>query len=49
VAEAAVELQKIRAAFISTGVVELNGPNREKSIVVRDPDGHAVQVVQLTH
>jgi hypothetical protein len=48
VAEAASELQKFRSAFISTRVVELRGTNREfqKSIVVRDPDGHAVQLVQ---
>jgi catechol 2,3-dioxygenase-like lactoylglutathione lyase family enzyme len=39
VAEAALELQKFRSAFVSTGVVE-------RSIIVRDPDGHAVQVTQ---
>jgi len=39
VTEAALELQKFRSAFVSTGVVE-------RSIIVRDPDGHAVQVTQ---
>lgn len=48
VADAAKDLQKIRSAFISTGVVELTGAKSEfrKSIVVRDPDGHPVQLVQ---
>jgi catechol 2,3-dioxygenase-like lactoylglutathione lyase family enzyme len=39
VAEAATELQKSRSRLISTGVVQ-------GSIVVRDPDGHAVQISQ---
>jgi catechol 2,3-dioxygenase-like lactoylglutathione lyase family enzyme len=39
VARAAGDLQKFRSAFVSTGVVE-------QSIVVRDPDGHAVQITQ---
>lgn len=33
------DLRKFRSAFVSTGVVE-------SSIVVRDPDGHAVQITQ---
>jgi len=48
VAEAAPELERIHAPFVSSGVVELSGTGREfsRSIVVRDPDGHAVQLVQ---
>jgi len=48
VAEAAQDLRKFRSNFVSTGVVELTGakPEFRKSIVVRDPDGHAVQVSQ---
>jgi catechol 2,3-dioxygenase-like lactoylglutathione lyase family enzyme len=46
--EAAQDLRRSRSALISTGVVELAAPNAEfrKSILVRDPDGHAVQLVQ---
>ena len=39
VAQAAQDLRKFRSAFVSTGVVD-------RSIVVRDPDGHAVQITQ---
>ncbi|HKD04632.1 MAG TPA: VOC family protein [Bryobacteraceae bacterium] len=39
VARAAQDLRKSRSTFVSTGVVE-------QSIVVRDPDGHAVQIAQ---
>jgi catechol 2,3-dioxygenase-like lactoylglutathione lyase family enzyme len=39
VARAAQDLRKSRSTFVSTGVVE-------QSIVVRDPDGHAVQITQ---
>ncbi len=39
--EAAAELRKARASFISSGVVE-------RSIVVRDPDGHAVRLLQVS-
>ena len=39
VVEAAGDFQKSRSSFISTGVVR-------GSIVVRDPDGHAVQISQ---
>jgi hypothetical protein len=38
-AEAEQDLRKFRSPFISTGVVK-------GSIVVRDPDGHAVQIAQ---
>jgi catechol 2,3-dioxygenase-like lactoylglutathione lyase family enzyme len=38
-AEAERDLQKFRSPFISTGVIK-------GSIVVRDPDGHAVQITQ---
>jgi catechol 2,3-dioxygenase-like lactoylglutathione lyase family enzyme len=48
VAEAAHTLRKSGARFISTGVVEL--PDRTagfaKSLLVRDPDGHAVQIAE---
>jgi len=46
--DAARDLQRFRSRFISTGVVEFTGPPSEfrKSIVVRDPDGHAIQFVQ---
>jgi len=39
-AKAERDLQKFRSPFISTGVVK-------GAIVVRDPDGHAVQIAQL--
>jgi len=38
-AQAELELRKARSVFVSTGVVQ-------RSIVVRDPDGHAIQVTQ---
>jgi catechol 2,3-dioxygenase-like lactoylglutathione lyase family enzyme len=38
-AKAEMELRKARSVFISTGVVQ-------RSIVVRDPDGHAIQVTE---
>ena len=46
--EAARDLRKFRSPFLSTGVVELTDAKSEfrKSIVVRDPDGHPVQLVQ---
>jgi catechol 2,3-dioxygenase-like lactoylglutathione lyase family enzyme len=47
-AEAAHALRKSGAPFISSGVVEL--PDRKagfrKSLIVRDPDGHAVQIAE---
>jgi len=48
VAHAAQDLQKFRSPFISAGIVELTGGNTQfhKSFVARDPDGHAVQLVQ---
>ena len=47
-AQAEHDLRNFRSPFVSTGVVELTGasPEFRKSLVVRDPDGHAVQVVQ---
>ena len=46
--ESARHLRNRRAPFLSTGVVEL--PDRQagfrKSLIVRDPDGHAVQIVE---
>lgn len=46
--EAARDLGKSRSRFVSTGVVEFDAPGAafRESIVVRDPDGHAVQLVQ---
>ncbi len=46
--EAARSLRNARSAFISTGVVALPDTKAgfRKSIIVRDPDGHAVQIVE---
>jgi catechol 2,3-dioxygenase-like lactoylglutathione lyase family enzyme len=46
--EAAQSLRKARSAFISAGVVELPDAKAgfRKSVIVRDPDGHAVQIVE---
>jgi catechol 2,3-dioxygenase-like lactoylglutathione lyase family enzyme len=46
VADAARILREHRARFISPDVVELSGAATEvrKSLLVRDPDGHAVQI-----
>jgi catechol 2,3-dioxygenase-like lactoylglutathione lyase family enzyme len=38
-AQAELDLRRVRSAFVSTGVVQ-------RSIVVRDPDGHAIQITQ---
>jgi catechol 2,3-dioxygenase-like lactoylglutathione lyase family enzyme len=48
VEQAARELRQSRSRMISTGVIELPAGETafHKSIVVRDPDGHAVQLVQ---
>ena len=43
-AQAELELRKVRSAFVSTGVVQPSFA--QKSIVVRDPDGHAIQVTE---
>jgi len=43
-AEAEMELRKARSVFVSTGVVQPSFA--QKSIVVRDPDGHAIQITQ---
>jgi catechol 2,3-dioxygenase-like lactoylglutathione lyase family enzyme len=42
------DLRKFRSPFVSTGVVDLPSATHEyrKSIVVRDPDGHAVQIAE---
>jgi catechol 2,3-dioxygenase-like lactoylglutathione lyase family enzyme len=47
-AQAAQDLRKHRSAFVSTGIVEMPSGNAgfRKSIQVRDPDGHAVQIVE---
>jgi catechol 2,3-dioxygenase-like lactoylglutathione lyase family enzyme len=43
--ETAQELRKARAALVSPGVVELHLENGfRKSLVARDPDGHAVEI-----
>jgi catechol 2,3-dioxygenase-like lactoylglutathione lyase family enzyme len=41
-------LREARAAFVSPGVIELRGLGAaaSKSLMVRDPDGHAVQIVE---
>lgn len=46
--DAARSLRNARSAFISTGVVALPDTKAgfRKSIIVRDPDGHAVQIVE---
>jgi catechol 2,3-dioxygenase-like lactoylglutathione lyase family enzyme len=46
--DAAQALGKSRAAFVSTGVVELPDAKAgfRKALLVRDPDGHAVQIVE---
>jgi len=43
-AQAELELRRVRSAFVSTGVVQ--PPFAQKSIVVRDPDGHVIQIMQ---
>ena len=43
-AQAELELRRVRSAFVSTGVVQ--PPFAQKSIVVRDPDGHVIQITQ---
>jgi catechol 2,3-dioxygenase-like lactoylglutathione lyase family enzyme len=46
--QAAERLRKYRSAFISTGVVKVSdtrtGPR--KTVLVRDPDGHSVQIAE---
>src|SRR5262249_54584479 len=42
-AEAELDFRKFRAPFVCTGVVEAPG---RKSIIVRDPDGHAIEVAE---
>jgi catechol 2,3-dioxygenase-like lactoylglutathione lyase family enzyme len=44
--KAAQGFRSMHSAFVSTGVVELHDPNAEirKSVIARDPDGHAVQI-----
>ena len=46
--DAARTLRKARSPFVSSGVVELPGAEAgfRKSLLSRDPDGHAVQVVE---
>jgi hypothetical protein len=46
--ETTQSLRKARSAFISTGVVEVPDGKAgfRKSVIVRDPDGHAVQIVE---
>jgi catechol 2,3-dioxygenase-like lactoylglutathione lyase family enzyme len=45
--QATRDLRTIRSAFISSGTVELpdGEPAFRKSVIARDPDGHAVQIV----
>ncbi len=46
--EAAQTLRNNRSAFVSTGAVELPDDRAgfRKAVMVRDPDGHAVQIVE---
>ena len=46
--EAAQTLRNSRSAFVSTGAVELPDDKAgfRKAVTVRDPDGHAVQIVE---
>jgi len=46
--EAARNLRKHRSSFVSTGVVEMPDDKAgfRRSIMVRDPDGHAVQIAE---
>jgi len=46
--EAARALRKSRSAFVSGGIVEApdSAPGYRRALIVRDPDGHAVQIVQ---
>jgi catechol 2,3-dioxygenase-like lactoylglutathione lyase family enzyme len=46
--EAAQTLRNSRSAFVSTGAVELpdNKAGFRKAVTVRDPDGHAIQIVE---
>ena len=46
--EAAQNFQKFRVPFVSSGVVELPDTRAgyRKAVIVRDPDGHAVEVVE---
>ena len=46
--EAAQTLRNSRSAFVSTGAVELPDGKAgfRKAVTVRDPDGHAVQIVE---
>jgi catechol 2,3-dioxygenase-like lactoylglutathione lyase family enzyme len=46
--EAAQTLRNSRSAFVSTGAVELPDGKAgfRKALVVRDPDGHAIQIVE---
>ncbi len=48
VENAANDLRMSRSAFVSTGVVEVPDAKAgfRKSLIVRDPDGHAVQIVE---
>ena len=48
VEEAAQTLRNSRSAFVSTGAVELPDGKAgfRKAVTVRDPDGHAVQIVE---
>lgn len=47
-AEAAAELATARSPFVSSGVVEIPATDGgiRKSFVVRDPDGHAVEIAE---
>jgi hypothetical protein len=46
--EAAQSPRNSRSAFVSTGTVELPDGKAgfRKAVTVRDPDGHAIQIVE---
>lgn len=45
---AARELAQARTVFLSSGVIAVTGqmPNTHKAFIVRDPDGHAVEIIE---
>lgn len=45
-AEAARRLQEANVTFISPTIVDLPGPGWRQAILVKDPDGHAVMLVE---
>ena len=46
--DTATDLRNARSTFVSSGVIELTGSASgfRKSLIVRDPDGHAVEIAE---